>query len=111
VIGRVVVDTIDPPPLCIKGAKPGWILIGLPSELGSSGAAGDPPESCEIFGRVGSTLTRDGLAQSGIRREQVHVGKGRALVEILFRLTSRGHGSLPPPHFFPELIARLRPQK
>jgi hypothetical protein len=106
----VVVDTIDPPPLCIEGAKPGWILIGLSSELGSSGAAGDPPESSEIFGRFGSTLARDGFAQSGIGREQVHVGKRRALVEIRFRFASRGHDSSPPLVFFPSLSCSCTPR-
>ena len=61
------------------------MLVGLPPKLGSGGTPGNPAESGKVLGRVGRTLTRDRLAQRRIGREQVHVGKGRALVEHLAR--------------------------
>jgi hypothetical protein len=82
----MIVDAVEAPALGIKGAEPRRVLVGLPPELGSGRTPGNPAESGEVFSRVGRTLTRDRLAQRGIRREQVHVGKGRALVEHLLAL-------------------------
>ena len=110
VIGRVIVDPVEAAPLGVEGTEPRRVIIRLAPELGRSRTAGDPAEGREVLGGVGRPLPRDRLAQGGIGREQVHVGKGRALIQIPFRLASRGHGSSPPSVFF-KLIARQRPQK
>ena len=71
VVGRMIVDAVEAPALGIEGAEPRRVLVGLTPKLGSGRTPGNPAESGEVFSRVGRTLTRDRLAQRGIRREQV----------------------------------------
>ena len=110
VIGGVIVDPVEAAPLGVEGTEPRRVLVRLAPKLGRSRATGDPAEGREVLGCVGRPLPRDRLAQGGIGREQVHVGKDWALIQIPFRLASRGHGSSPSLDRC-KLIARQRPQK
>jgi hypothetical protein len=105
----MVLDAVEATALGIKGAEPRGVLVGLPRKLGGSGTPGNPAESGKVLGGIGRTLTRDCLAQRHIGREQIHVGKGRALIQVRFRFTSRGHGS-PPPMMFQAYRAGAPPE-
>ena len=96
VIGGMVVEAVQAPPLRVECSEPRRILVGLAPELGRGGAPGDPAEGGEVLGGIGGALPRHRLAQDDVRREQVHVGKGRALVQHLLSLRNwiRRHGIL-----------------
>jgi hypothetical protein len=96
VVGRVVINPVDSAPLRIESAKAWRIVVGEAREIGSASAAGNPAEGGKILCRVSRTLTRNSLAQNGIRSEQVYVSKGRALIEHLLsrRNWIGGHGFL-----------------
>jgi len=92
----MVLDAVEAPSLGIEGAKLRWILIRLPPELTGGSAPRYAAESGKVLGGIGGTLARYRLTQGGIGGEQIHVGKGRALIQIRFCFKRCGHGS--PPH-------------
>jgi hypothetical protein len=83
VIGGVVLDALEVASLRIEVLEPRRVLIGEPPEFERLGAACQGAEGFQLGIGPVSTLPGHGLAKRGVRREQVHVGKGRALVEDL----------------------------
>ena len=94
VIGGMVLDAVEATALGIEGAEPRSVLVGLPPKLGGGRTNTNRPKAAR-FPAASVTLTRDRLAQRHIGREQVHVGKGRALIQSA-SASRAGHGSPPP---------------
>ena len=92
VVGWVELDEIEPPALCVEGLEAGRYFVGEARQLDGLGRAAPNTESFEIGGCIRATFPRDGLAQGGIGREEVHAHKGRTLVCDLVRVEGRWHG-------------------
>jgi hypothetical protein len=83
VVSRVKLDMIDAVPPRIEAFELGWMLVGEPPEFKRSGASYETAKRRQVFVSLRGAFSPHGLLERRVGGEQVHVDKGRALVEGL----------------------------